>query len=160
MLSMSQAARWAGVSKATIHRAIKSGRISAARQDDGSYQIDPAELSRVYTMNHGNGRDETHEMDRDHLGETKRNPLPNGHNGPDTASAMIVATELAGARQLIKSLQEQVADLRNALQDQVEDLRRDRDGWRQQAETVQRLLTDATAKTAAARTWWRRLAEI
>lgn len=48
MLSMGQAARETGVSKATIHRAIKSGRLSALRQDDGSYQIDPAELFRVY----------------------------------------------------------------------------------------------------------------
>jgi excisionase family DNA binding protein len=50
MFSLSQAAKLAGVSKATIHRAIKSGRLSATRQDDGSYQIDPAELYRVYEM--------------------------------------------------------------------------------------------------------------
>lgn len=48
MLSMSSAATQAGVSKATIHRAIKSGKLSAARRDDGSYEIDPAELFRVY----------------------------------------------------------------------------------------------------------------
>jgi hypothetical protein len=48
MFSLSQTARHAGVSKATIHRATESGRLSALRQDDGSYQIDPAELHRVY----------------------------------------------------------------------------------------------------------------
>lgn len=45
---MGQAAKEAGVSKATIHRAIKSGKLSASRLDDGSYEIDPAELFRVY----------------------------------------------------------------------------------------------------------------
>jgi excisionase family DNA binding protein len=55
MFSLSQAAKHAGVSKATIHRAIKSGKISAARPGHGSYKIDPAELSRVYTITVGDG---------------------------------------------------------------------------------------------------------
>ena len=48
MFSMGEAARQAGVSKATIHRAIKAGKLSAAKKDDGSYVIDPAELFRAY----------------------------------------------------------------------------------------------------------------
>lgn len=48
MLSMGEAARKAGVSKATIHRAIKSGKLSATRTDSGAYSIDPAELFRAY----------------------------------------------------------------------------------------------------------------
>ena len=46
--SLGQAARAAGKSKTTINRAIKSGRLSASRRDDGSYEIDPAELGRAY----------------------------------------------------------------------------------------------------------------
>jgi len=49
--SVSRAARETGLSKSTISRAIKSGRISAARQHDGSYLIEPAELFRVYPRN-------------------------------------------------------------------------------------------------------------
>jgi len=48
MLSLGEAARHAGVSKTTIHRAIKSGRLSAQRNDDGTYSIDPAEVFRVF----------------------------------------------------------------------------------------------------------------
>jgi hypothetical protein len=48
MFSMGEAARQAGVSKATIHRAIKAGKLSAAKKNDGSYVIDPAELFRAY----------------------------------------------------------------------------------------------------------------
>ncbi len=48
MLSLGEAARHAGVSKTTIHRSIKSGRLSAQRNDDGSYSIDPAEVFRVF----------------------------------------------------------------------------------------------------------------
>ncbi len=46
--SISQAAKETGLSKSTISRAIKAGRISALREDDGSYLIEPAELFRVY----------------------------------------------------------------------------------------------------------------
>lgn len=49
-LSLSQAAKLTGKSKSTINRAIKTGKISATRHDDGSYSIDPAELSRVFNM--------------------------------------------------------------------------------------------------------------
>ena len=49
-LSLSQAAKLTGKSKSTINRAIKTGKISAARHEDGSYSIDPAELSRAFNM--------------------------------------------------------------------------------------------------------------
>ena len=49
-LSLSQAAKAAGKSKSTINRAIKSGKISATRHDDGSYTIDASELSRAFRI--------------------------------------------------------------------------------------------------------------
>ena len=53
MLTLGQAARIAGVGKTTLTRAIKSGRMSATKREDGVYQIDPAELSRVYDVRVG-----------------------------------------------------------------------------------------------------------
>lgn len=49
-LSLSQAAKLTGKSKSTINRAIKTGKLSATRHEDGSYSIDPAELSRAFGM--------------------------------------------------------------------------------------------------------------
>lgn len=49
-LSLSQAAKLTGKSKSTINRAIKTGKLSATRNDDGSYSIDPAELSRAFDV--------------------------------------------------------------------------------------------------------------
>ncbi len=49
-VSLGIAAKMAGTSKTSINRAIKSGKLSATRRDDGSYEIDPAELSRVFTV--------------------------------------------------------------------------------------------------------------
>jgi len=49
-LSLSAAAKEVGRSKSTLSRAIKHGRMSATRYEDGSYQIDPAELYRVFPL--------------------------------------------------------------------------------------------------------------
>ena len=46
--SLIKAAEESGKSKSTIHRAIKSGKLSAERNEDGSYSIDPSELARVF----------------------------------------------------------------------------------------------------------------
>ncbi len=48
MLTMGQTAKQAGISKATLSRAIKSGKISAKKNTRGGWDIDPAELFRVY----------------------------------------------------------------------------------------------------------------
>ena len=48
MYTLGQAAKATGKSKPTIQAAIKKGRISAKKGDDGSYEIDPSELHRVY----------------------------------------------------------------------------------------------------------------
>jgi hypothetical protein len=47
-LSASQAAKKTGKSVPTITRAIKSGKISAEKTEAGGYQIDAAELFRVF----------------------------------------------------------------------------------------------------------------
>lgn len=48
MLSLSEAARETRVSKSTIYRAVKSGKLSANRNKDGEYEIQPVELFRVF----------------------------------------------------------------------------------------------------------------
>ncbi|WP_186393212.1 MULTISPECIES: hypothetical protein [unclassified Pannonibacter] len=55
-LSANEAAKRTGKSVPTITRAIKTGRISAEKNDAGGYLIDPAELFRVFpavTRNRG-----------------------------------------------------------------------------------------------------------
>src|SRR5271165_2179257 len=49
-LTLYQAAKATGRTKATIQEAIKKGRISARKNDLGRYEIDPAELHRVYPI--------------------------------------------------------------------------------------------------------------
>ena len=46
--TLGQAAKATGKTKSTILRAIKNGTLSASKGAKGSYQIDPAELHRVF----------------------------------------------------------------------------------------------------------------
>ncbi len=48
MYTLSSAAKATSKSKSTISDAINSGRLSASKNESGEWQIDPAELHRVY----------------------------------------------------------------------------------------------------------------
>jgi hypothetical protein len=47
-ISLGQAAKEAGMSKATISKALKTGRLSYVSKSTAGYEIDPAELFRVF----------------------------------------------------------------------------------------------------------------
>ena len=47
-LNISQAAKLAGVSRATLHKHLKAGKLSVSIEGDGSRVIDVAELEHVY----------------------------------------------------------------------------------------------------------------
>ena len=121
MLTLGQAARLTGTSKTTLTRAIKAGRLSAIRRDDGSYEIDPAELSRVYTV----------------VPETPATGAVTGtavhHATPDRdpGDTLALRAEIEGLKAQLALMREHAAELRNQ-----------RDGWQHQAESTQRLLAD------------------
>ena len=119
MLSLREAATAAGVSKSTIQRAIKSGRLSASRTDDGGYSIDPAELHRVYPARNGDDAARTDAVGQD-------------ATPPATAATAALDAEIASLRELLRRADREIDDLRS-----------DRDAWRSQAENSQRLLVDA-----------------
>ena len=68
MLTLGEAARQCGVSKGTISKAIKTGKLSATRREDGSWSIDGAELARYVDANGHRFRSETVEADRPETG--------------------------------------------------------------------------------------------
>ena len=130
--TLGEAAKATGNSKTTIHRAIKSGRVSATRKDDGSYEIDPSELHRVF-------------------------PLKSSGNGftNDNLEQAVTRLETEGLRREIELLRERMADKDSM----IDDLRHDRDRAQderdrllkvieEQAGSV-RQLTDQREKAAA-----------
>jgi hypothetical protein len=106
--TLGEAAKATGKSKATISKAIKSGRISAKKGETGAFAIDPSELHRVYPL--------TVEV------EQEDTPLTQRVNSKDG--------------ELIRELQARLEATQERLTDKetvISDLREDRDRWRQQA---------------------------
>lgn len=126
--TLGEAAKATGKSKATISKAIKSGRISASKDETGTFHIDPSELYRVYPPTVSS--------------EHKETPV----NTP-------VKADIDGT---IRELQARLEAAHERLSDKeavIADLREDRDRWRHQATA---LLTDQRpAKSFIARVFGR-----
>lgn len=69
-LTLRQAAEQCGASRSTIHRALKSGKMSGLRAEDGAWDIDPAELARVFPWDvSGTAKGDEEGQSRDRVGE-------------------------------------------------------------------------------------------
>ena len=137
MLTLGQAAKIAGCGKTTLTRAIKAGRLSATRNDDGSYAIDASELARVFSV-------------------TLEGVSVTGD---------VVHRATRGDPELETHLALAEAELR-ALKDMLAEVRQSRDDWKAQAERLALaapITPPAPAPTPPApaldqrRPWWRRL---
>ncbi len=109
--TLGEAAKAAGKSKTTLHRAIKSGKISASKADDGSYIIEPSELHRLFPVV---------------TDGTAKAPLPWNDAEQQSNDVRTLRIQL--------EMQEKERERERALlQETIADLREDRDKWRQQA---------------------------
>lgn len=118
--TLGEAAKATGRSKATISKAIKSGRISATKNEIGTFHIDPAELHRVYAPT----------VSSEHKETASKPEVVTGNDG------------------LIRELQARLDAMHERLTDKetvISDLRDDREKWRQQATA---LLADQRPKSA------------
>jgi hypothetical protein len=105
--TLGQAAKATGKSKPTIQRAIKAGRLSAVRKDDGSYEIEPVELHRVYAV-----------LPHDsNLSSSVKQSVPPSETG-------LLQAELAGVRGELEQVKSERDDLRRRLDAEAEERRR------------------------------------
>jgi hypothetical protein len=132
--TLGQAAKATGKSKPTIQRAIKSGSISASKAADGSYEIDPAELHRVFQPVNDTGNAEQ---------ALKQSVPPN--------NAMVLQREVELLRERLADKDGVIDDLRQRLNAEGEERRRT------QAQLTA-LLTDQREQQEPEpqrRSWWR-----
>lgn len=126
--TLGEAAKAVGKSKTTLHRAIKSGKISAHRVPNGSYSIDPSELHRVFPVV---------------LPVTGTRPLLRNDSEQQINTIETLRIQL--------ELQEKERQRERALlQETIADLREDRDRWRAQATGLLSDLRTAQEKVAPA----------
>lgn len=100
-MTLGEAAKAAGVSKATISKALAKGRLSYVSKDTAGYQIDPAELFRAFPPKPP---------------ETLNTERLATH--PETVDLRVLRAELDAARELVAELK---AD-RDAWRDQAQRL--------------------------------------
>ena len=130
MYSLKQAADAVGRGKPAILKAIKSGRISAHKDDNGQWQIDPAELHRVYPMLTGNG------------------------SGSETGEREEIVRSLSKLDREIELLRERLGEK----DELIADLRTERDRLLAVIETQATQVKQLTdERPAQHRSWWRRL---
>ena len=110
--TLGQAAKACGKSKSTLSKAVKAGKISVIKNDDGSFSIEPVELFRVFPAVSQTPKDEQEQI--------KSTPQETGGN---TKKDM----ELIELRIKLEAAQERIADLE-----------KDKEDWKTQAT---RLLT-------------------
>jgi DUF4097 and DUF4098 domain-containing protein YvlB len=109
--TLGTAAKATGKSKTTILRAIDNHRISAEKNDIGHYQIDPAELHRVFPPKQGNDTRNT----KKERHATPKKPRKN-------SNILQVENELLKIQ--LEREKESVNDLRNRLDNESEERRK------------------------------------
>ena len=158
-LSLGKAAKEAGVAKSTISKALSSGKLSYREKNSDGYQIDPAELFRVYPKTTKTDADEPASNDWQ-LGQADAETMP--------YSAKF-EIQLAGLKSLVGEKDRRIADLEADRAQLREDRHRLTENWQEervrllklledQTGTV-KLLTDERAKqvTEVRRTFWQRV---
>lgn len=153
-LTLGQAARETGKSKTTILRTIKSGRISASQDEDGTWRIEPAELFRHFERVTGDGdgnssadrsvaRSDTPQRNTSAAegnGDTPRT----GHDTPPRNSALQAEVEALRERMNAALMEQERASFareREQLCDQIDFLRRSLDEERGERQRLTALLT-------------------
>jgi hypothetical protein len=133
-LSLNKAAKEAGAAKSTLLEALNSGRMSAAKNDMGHWEIDPAELFRVFPK-----------TSSDEQEEPKATPREN-HEKTSQTSALDVEVKML--REQVERMDAERERERAQLGAQIEALREQAE--RQSADHRQALavLTDQRDKAA------------
>jgi hypothetical protein len=141
--SLQQAAQAAGINRSTVLRAIKAGRVSGTKTETGDWQIEPAELHRVYPP--AEARPEA--------------PVDACIQSVDASTLLRTAadapmTPVQEAQEMLRLgyKLEQAENALAALKLTLDDVKLDRDAWRALAN---RLALPAPAPASRWR-WWRR----
>lgn len=130
-LSANKAAKEAGIAKKTLLEAMTSGRLSATKNDKGHWEIEPAELFRVFP--------------KTGAGEGVKTVF---HPPEKISENSSLGVEVKMLREQIDSLGDERDRERRQLEDQIEDLRRRLDGSESERIRLNALLTDQREKPA------------
>ena len=115
-LTLGEAEDEVGVAKSTISRAIKAGRLSAKKNEHGHYQIDPAELFRVYPPSPRNSEETPERNETQHPVQHNATPAQHPNQG-ETVQWMMkrldeVESKLADTEQELEEKEQAYVELK------------------------------------------------
>jgi hypothetical protein len=142
LVGLKRASELTGKNQSTIHRAMKSGRISYSTNDSGERLVDTAELHRVFPI---------------HLAQN----IEACKVAPELQSNDAQLHELRAQLEVERVKAGMLEARLKALEEDKADLKVDRDKWRVQAEQANLLLTDQREKQEQTperkKSFWRKL---
>lgn len=115
LLNLSEAAKLAKISRVTLYRAIKSGKISVTVDDAGLKHIETSELLRVY---HAKGRNVKHSRSVTGLqSETSNSPSIETSKPPETPFVHSLQMEIERLKMLIAEKDTRLLDKEKHIED-------------------------------------------
>ena len=149
MVSVRTAAQMTHTSKTTIQRHIKTGKLSAKRNDAEEWEIDPAELARVMTVYESeHGETLIEDPARPTSSKSAKQPEPN----PEQTAPH---REIELLQQQITMLENERQRERDQLQARIDELATQCHDWKKQASNQTLLLSNEQERNQ--RPLWSRL---
>ncbi|WP_375493344.1 hypothetical protein [uncultured Nostoc sp.] len=161
--TLGEAAKVTGVSKTTLFKAIKSGKISYLNKTSSGYEIDPSELHRVFPPIATKSLLESSDKNDKEQSRTADNTKVNNSSQAEIdLLKQVLEHERNNFERDRERLQRDNENIANLLKTQISDLQKDRDQWRQQAQQVTYLLEDKRDKKEAQvnDSWFKRIFKI
>ena len=103
--TLNKAAKLCGRSKSTLSNAIKNGRLSADKDENGRYSINAAELNRVFPLP---------------APDQKPEPIQNAEKNIENS---VLSAQVEAKDQIIRNLEQTCDDLRKRLDAEAEERR-------------------------------------
>ena len=125
-VSVREAVKHYQVSRPTLMKHLKEGKLSANKDGQGTWEIDQSELTRVYKPREGNDR-------------VDQSELPTLNNSINSNENSLLQVKLDAAMETIERLETDKAD------------------WKQQAQSLARLMPPEGAGEGPRRSLWSRI---
>jgi len=146
MLTLNQAADECGRAKSTISKAIANGKMSAIKNEDGSFSIEPSELFRVFPK-------KAEQQKKNSDVSTKKLLQRVNENTPELAIDLakleienkFLREQAEQAERTKLAAEKQLNEAKETFIREMEEARKERDEWREQAKKQTLLLENRDA---------------
>ncbi|MEL6569097.1 MAG: helix-turn-helix domain-containing protein [Pseudomonadota bacterium] len=160
LLSLQEAADYVGLSKATLHRAVKAGEVTYKLDNRKRYKIDPADMARAYPDDVDNDR--LPERMRD--GTKQKGTFSDAYAEP--GALPLLKQEIAFLKEKLENFNMERDRERSQLSAEIDSLRKQLDKADEQRGAFTKLLeaqnnaSEPYQTAATDKAWWQKLVAV